>query len=61
LQKLGKLPSAKFVDLKLVIKDLEALVLKAMAVENANTSHFKHGRVWEQVKLDETDKYLKRL
>jgi len=61
LQKLGKLPSSKFVSLKMVIKDLEAVVLKAMAVENANTSHFKYGRVWEQVKLDEIEKYLKRL
>lgn len=61
LQKLGKLPLAKFVSLKFVIRDLEALVLKAMAVDNANTSHFKHGRVWEQVQLDEIEKYTKRL
>lgn len=44
LQKLGKLPSAKSVSLGSVIKDLEALVLKAMAVQNANDSHFTIGK-----------------
>jgi hypothetical protein len=61
LQKLGKLPAAQFVTPKTVIRDLEALVLKAMSVQNANTSHFKLGRVWDQVKLDEIEKYTKRL
>jgi hypothetical protein len=44
-----------------VIKDLEALVLKAMAVQNANDSHFTIGERWEQVKLDEIEKYANRL
>ncbi len=61
LQKLGKMPVAKYVSPKIVIKDLEALVLKAMAVRNANDSHFAIGKRWEQVKLDEVEKYIRRL
>ncbi|MEJ0078935.1 MAG: GIY-YIG nuclease family protein [Alphaproteobacteria bacterium] len=34
LQKLGRMPTAKSVNPRYVIKDLEALVLKAMAVQN---------------------------
>jgi hypothetical protein len=30
--------------------------LKAMAVQNANDSHFTIGKRWEQVKLDEIEK-----
>jgi hypothetical protein len=61
LQKLGKMPTAKSVSPRVVIKDLEALVLKAMAVQNANDSHFNIGKKWEQVKLDEIEKYTSRL
>lgn len=61
LQKLGKLAAAKSVDLASVIKDLEALVLKAMSVRNANDSHFTAGKKWEQVMLREIDKYFERL
>ena len=61
LQKLGRMPAAKFISPKTVIKDLEALVLKAMAVQNANNSHFTIGKQWEQVKVDEIEKYAGRL
>jgi hypothetical protein len=55
------MPTAKSVSPRSVIKDLEALVLKAMATQNANDSHFTKGKKWEQVKLDEIPKYAKRL
>jgi hypothetical protein len=61
LQKVGKMPMAKSIKPRSVIKDLEALVLKAMAVQNANDSHFISGKEWEQVKLDEVAKYMNRL
>jgi hypothetical protein len=61
LQKLGSMPIAKSVGLRDVIKELEAIVLKAMAVQNANDSHFRVGKKWEQVKLLEIEKYGGRL
>ena len=61
LQKLEAMSAAKSVELKSVIKDLEALVLKAVAVQNANDSHFTVGKRWEQVKRNEIEKYAGRL
>jgi hypothetical protein len=61
LHKLGTMAATTSVKSKSVIKDLEALVLKAMAVQNANDSHFTIGKRWEQVKLDEIRKFAKRI
>jgi hypothetical protein len=44
-----------------IISDLEAIVLKGMAVQNANDSNFTIGKKWDQIKLGEVDKYLNRL
>jgi hypothetical protein len=61
VRRLGVLPTKHPVDSNKVIKDLEAVVLKAMAVQNANDSNFTVAKRWEQIKIHEIPKYGDRL
>ena len=42
----------------LVIKDIEAILVKAMALRNVADSNFVHAERWEQLKLSEMEKYF---
>jgi hypothetical protein len=62
LQKLGQMPSTKPASLDDIIADIEALLIKSMALQNINHMNFVLAKRWEQVKKGrETDKYGARL
>jgi hypothetical protein len=44
-----------------VIRDVEALLIRAMGLRNINQMGFTEGKQWEQIKIDEIEKYLDRL
>jgi hypothetical protein len=62
LQRLkAKMPAQKSIDPHTVIKEMEALLIKAMALTNRADSKFVVAEQWEQVKLIDRDKLLARL
>jgi hypothetical protein len=40
-----------------VIGDIEALLIKAMALRNKSNMNFTNALKWEQIRLDEIDKF----
>jgi len=62
LQRLkAKMPAQKFIDPHAAIKDMEALLIKAMALTNRADSKFVAAEEWQQVRLIERDKLLAKL
>jgi hypothetical protein len=61
LQRLKEMPLTKFTDIDRTIGDIEALLIRAMALKNVNHMNFKSAERWEQIKRDEEDKYGSRL
>jgi hypothetical protein len=58
---LGKMPTSKPVTPRSVIKDLEALVIASLAVDNKNGSNFTNAKEWKQIKEHEVDGLLAKL
>ena len=44
-----------------IIGDTEALLIKAMALENIANMKFRAAKEWHQIKRDEVDRYLAKL
>lgn len=61
LQTLRAMPDGKHVSPKDLIKDVEALLIKAMSLKNTAQMNFTKATCWEQVKLHEVDYYLGKL
>ncbi|MGH7039332.1 MAG: GIY-YIG nuclease family protein [Stellaceae bacterium] len=57
---LKKFPQKIPVDSFKVIGDLEALLIKAMDLKNIQNMRFAKADEWEQIKLDEAEKYTNR-
>jgi hypothetical protein len=55
------MPTIKIISPHTAIKEMEALVVKAMALQNTADSNFAAAKEWTQVKLIERDKLLTRL
>jgi hypothetical protein len=56
-----KMPLHKSIDPHTTIKEMEALLVKAMALRNRADSKFVAADEWHQVRLVERDKYLLKL
>jgi hypothetical protein len=61
IQELGKTAQAKNVSPKTIIRDVEALLIRSMAVHNFSQTKFATADEWTQIKLDEVDKFMGRL
>jgi hypothetical protein len=61
VQLLGKMPSTKPASLDDMIADIEALLIKSMALQNINNMNFVLAEKWMQIKTDELDKFAERL
>lgn len=57
-RRLKDLVSYKSLDQNKIIKDLEAIVVKSMALNNAVDSHFSNAKRWTQIKSEERQKFL---
>ncbi len=55
------MPLSKITDINRTIGDMEALLIKAMALKNVNSMKFKSALEWKQIKRDEQEKYGSRL
>lgn len=58
IQKIGKVAQSKFVSPKSIIGDVEALIMRSMALKNIAAPWFATADEWTQIKLDEIDKYI---
>jgi hypothetical protein len=62
LQKLKpKMPKQKWIDPHTAIKEMEALLIKSMALSNRADSKFAIAKEWKQVRMMEKSKFLDRL
>jgi hypothetical protein len=61
LQRIGQMASAKFASLEAMIADIEALLIKSMALKNVNSMNFVEAKRWVQILRDEIDKFDGRL
>ncbi|WP_456634490.1 GIY-YIG nuclease family protein [Bradyrhizobium sp. USDA 10063] len=61
LQRIREMPLSKITDINSTIGDMEALLIRAMALRNVNHMKFRNAVEWTQVKLDELDKYGRRI
>jgi hypothetical protein len=57
LHKIKKMPKMHPVAPEKVIGDIEALLVKAMALRNKANMNFATAEKWDQIRLDEIDKY----
>ncbi len=57
----SKLPLAKMVKPGAMIRDIEALLIKSMALQNKSDMQFQNAGEWHQIKLDEVDYFLAKL
>ena len=60
LHKLGELASMQVGEPKTVIRDVEALLIRAMGLSNVSQTQFSEADEWEQVQLHETKHYLEK-
>jgi hypothetical protein len=58
---LGELPNGQHHDMAKVIGDIEALLIRSMALQNIAQMKFAKAQEWTQIKLDELDSYRKKL
>ena len=58
LQMLKDMATVSMAKPHFVIKDIEAILVKAMALRNVADSNFVHAERWEQLKLSEVRKYF---
>jgi len=61
LQELGQQAAGKYVEHALMVREMEALLIRAMALRNVQKTRFPEGERWEQVRLDEREHYLSKL
>lgn len=61
IHKLRDLPLSKWTSPESMIADLEAMLIRSMALHNINRMKFVVAREWKQIKKDEWPKYEKRL
>lgn len=61
LQQLGRMAKKALARPDNMIRDVEALLIRAMGLRNINQSNFSVADPWIQVKLDEVDTYFDRL
>lgn len=57
LRKLAEMAAAKWVEPGVIIRDSEALLIRAMALRNKAQMKFSGAEEWTQVKLDEVARY----
>ncbi|HEV3155626.1 MAG TPA: GIY-YIG nuclease family protein [Candidatus Baltobacteraceae bacterium] len=55
--KLKQMPKMHLANPSAVIGDIEALLIKAMALRNKSNMNFTNALKWEQIRLDEIDKF----
>lgn len=58
---LRDMPLAKFTSPDRMIADLEAMLIRSMALQNINQMNFVNAKEWTQIKLHEWEKYEKRV
>ena len=61
LCKIGPLATAAIFTPKRVISDVEALLIRAMGLNNIRQMDFHQADGWQQIKTDEIEKYLAKL
>lgn len=61
LRSLKTLPDTAIGKPEAVIRDVEALLIRAMGLRNINQNRFIGADEWKQVKLDEVDLYVSRV
>jgi len=61
IHQLRDMPLARSTSPDRMIADLEAMLIRSMALQNINQMNFVNAKEWKQIKLDEWDKYAKRL
>jgi hypothetical protein len=61
LQRLRDVPAVRKIEPNTMIKEMEALLIKAMALQNRADSNFESAKEWTQVRLIERDQLLARL
>lgn len=59
--KLGELATLALGESKTVIRDVEALLIRAMGLVNIAQTNFSSAEEWRQVKLSETEHYLDKV
>jgi hypothetical protein len=57
---LGAMANVKITNVSEVIKDVEALLIRAMGLTNLRKEDFTDAEEWYQVQIDETETYLSR-
>jgi hypothetical protein len=55
------MPLSKSTSPENMIADLEAMLIKSMALQNINHMNFVNAREWTQIKRNEWEKFEKRL
>jgi hypothetical protein len=58
---LRDMPLSKSTSPESMIADLEAMLIRSMALQNINHMKFVNAKEWVQIKMSEWDKYNKRL
>ena len=61
LQTFAEVPSKQVVKPDSVIGDLEAILIRAMALRNVSKMNFCQAQEWKQVKLDEVERLYQKL
>jgi hypothetical protein len=61
LQAFGDMPDVRSSDPAKAMKDIEALLIKAMAMTNIAQMNFSHANEWIQIRAHEADHYLQKL
>jgi hypothetical protein len=61
IHQLRDMPLAKSTSPERMIADLEAMLIRSMALQNINKMKFVNAKEWKQIKIDERLKYEKRL
>jgi hypothetical protein len=61
LQAFGEMPDVRSSDPNKAMKDIEALLIKAMAMANVAQMNFSHAKEWTQIKAHEAMSYLGKI
>jgi hypothetical protein len=61
LQELASLAATSIGSPDNIIRDMEALLIKAMATYNIHNMNFQRATEWDQIRLDEREDYLARV
>jgi hypothetical protein len=61
LRTFGRMPNVRSSDPEKAMRDIEALLIKAMALANVAQMNFAHADEWKQIKASEAKHYLAKL